>query len=139
MRRFFFVFFFCCVLVIDVCNAQPTFSWAVQLGDTSNDKVTCVTKDGNGNIFCFGFFSGTIDIDPGPAVYTLTSFLQSEIFCCKYSSSGNLIFGKKISGTFKSLSSVEVDKQGNLFFCGSFENVIDFDPDAGTNFLDDSN
>jgi gliding motility-associated-like protein len=139
MRRFFFVFFLCCVLRVDICNAQPAFSWAVQLGDTSNDKVTCVTKDENGNIFCFGFFSGTIDVDPGPAVYTLTSSSQSEIFCCKYSSSGNLIFGKKISGTFKSLSSAEVDKQGNLFFCGSFTGTVDFNPDAGTNLLDASN
>src|SRR5947207_3101009 len=49
------------------------FGWAFGLGSSGGDEGHDVAADAQGNSYVTGTFSGTIDFDPGPGVYALSS------------------------------------------------------------------
>jgi gliding motility-associated-like protein len=119
--------------------AQPVLSWKASIGNNYSDQTVCSTVDNAGSIFCWGYFSGTIDLDPGTGVYNVTSTFEKTPFCCKLNSAGNFLFGKKLSSKIIQIKDAATDRQGNVFFCGSFDSITDFNPDAGVDFLDAAN
>ena len=42
--------------------------WAISLGGILGDDGRCIDVDNLGNIFCGGFFTDTVDLDPGPGI-----------------------------------------------------------------------
>jgi PKD repeat protein len=57
-------------LVIQV-NSQTGYSIAI--GDYGNDSCYELTKDEQGNIYLSGVFEGTVDFDPGPGIFNLST------------------------------------------------------------------
>jgi hypothetical protein len=47
--------------------------WAQQMGGSGWDQGRGVTVDASGNIYTTGSFQGTVDFDPGPGVFKLSS------------------------------------------------------------------
>lgn len=120
------------------------FLWAAQFGSTGTDFLEgLVTK--NGYLYATGYFQGTVDFDPGPAVYNLTATGLDGAFFLKLDTEGNLVWAKSISGTSSILSfDIDADDSGNVFAGGEWWNTCDFDPGMGTqmktatNFLADA-
>lgn len=125
----FFIFF------LSVCSVKSqSFSWAKNIGGSSTDIGQGITTDVSGNIYVTGYFSGTVDFDPGSSTYNLTSNGGSDIFIAKYSQAGNFIWAEKIGGSGTDVgNSIAVDSNGNLYVTGYFMNTVDFDPGSGTN------
>lgn len=122
-------------------DMQNSFIWAIAIGGTSFDGAKGVTVDNNGNIYLTGYFSGTVDFDPGPGYFYLTSSggTYHDIFICKISSSGNLIWAKSIGATNSDFSnSIALDSFNNVYTTGYYSGTVDFDPGIGvynlTNF-----
>jgi len=109
---------------------QPNFVWANQLGGTGSDIGYSIASDASGNVYTTGYYSGTVDFDPGPGVFTLTSAgATDDIFVCKLNATGNLVWAKSIGGTGNDLGlSIAVDGAGNVYTTGQFQGVVDFDP-----------
>jgi hypothetical protein len=82
---------------------------------------------------CPGVFENSMDFDPGPAQFFLTSIGYTDVFIAKYSPNGNLIFAKSFGSTDPDFGSdIAIDPTGNIIITGSFQGSVDFDPGPGT-------
>jgi hypothetical protein len=114
-------------------DSMGNFVWAIQLGGTSdNDMANEVVTDAAGNVYVTGSFESTVDFDPGPGVYNLTTNAEPEIFVVKYSSNGNLLWARSMGSTNYDYGwSLAVDLAGNVYTTGIFTSTADFDPGPG--------
>lgn len=121
-------------------NAAGNFTWARSVGGTANDQMFKVVVDEAGNIYTTGFYRGTADFDPGPAVYNLTSAGSDAIFVLKLDATGNFSWAKSMGGPgFNNLGySITLDRLGNVYTTGSFAGPADFDPGPGTYMMNSS-
>lgn len=88
-----------------------------------------VEVDGADNVYLAGYFSGTVDLDPGPGVVN-ASTSGRDGFLLKLDSS--LVF--EDVGTIQpdAWRKIHVDASGNLFFGTGVKTGDDIDPGAGT-------
>ncbi|MES2679753.1 MAG: SBBP repeat-containing protein [Bacteroidota bacterium] len=115
-------------------NAQGLdFEWAKQFGSQgTKTSGRSITSDPWGNVFSVGSFTGSVDFDPGPGVFTLNSGTVNSTFICKLDSSGSFLWAGKI-GMFT--GSIISDKFGNVIVMGylfmSPYDTLDADPGPG--------
>ena len=89
--------------------------------------------DGDGNVISTGRFQGTVDFDPGPGTYNLSSSGAGDIFIAKLDTNGDFVWAKKFGGTeVDEAYKVAVDGNGNVYTTGTFFGTVDFDPGVGT-------
>ncbi|MCG8575015.1 MAG: hypothetical protein MI810_09050, partial [Flavobacteriales bacterium] len=108
------------------------FEWAVSNTGASNNESFDVKTDGLGNVYTVGQFSGTVDFDPGPGTFNLTSSNEAG-FVQKLDPDGNLLWVKhfeQISVANSNCQSIEIDASNDLFVVGWFQGDVDFDPSA---------
>lgn len=118
-------------------KAQLTAEWGYAFGNASgNSAVRGLKVDGNGDVVSIGYFTGTVDIDPGPGVTNLVSAGVRDIFIIKYTSSGSLVWGKRIGAAQEDFAfGLDIDASNNICVTGSFNGTVDFDPNAGVTNL----
>jgi gliding motility-associated-like protein len=129
------IFIILLTLAATILQGQSVnFKWAKQMGGTgAYANGNSIAVDATGNLYVIGNFSGTVDFDPGPGTYNLTSAGNSDMFIAKLDSSGNFIWAKQIGGGDSSFyiasgSSITLDAAGNIYSTGTFEGIVDFDP-----------
>lgn len=114
-------------------NSDGNFVWAIQLGGATFETASVLKTDAEGNVFVFGYFNGTLDMDPSPSVFNLTTAGSDDLFCAKYDADGNLIWAVRIGGTGTEQNyGFDLDTSDNPVIHGYFQNTVDFDPGAGT-------
>lgn len=127
---------------ISKLDPSGNFLWAKQISGVTGDCYVnsgSLGLDTNGNVLFTGTFDYTIDIDPGPAVYNITSAsttAQFNSFVEKLDPSGNLVWGKVVYAPADAQAeALIVDKSGYIYSTGFFTGNVDFDPGPGTYFL----
>lgn len=101
------------------------FMWVKKYGNIINS----LRRNVDGNLIAISSFRGSIDIDPGIGVTSLVSNGGSDIAIVKLTSLGDLIWGHGIGGTDDDNGqSCDSDVDGNIYFTGSFQETVDFDP-----------
>ncbi|MAC94485.1 MAG: hypothetical protein CMC96_03170 [Flavobacteriales bacterium] len=125
----FLLFFF----LIGNTTAQ-NFEWAKSMGGIGSDVGNSIAVDNSGNVYTTGSFLRTVDFDPGPGTFNLTSAGgTTDIFISKLDTIGNFVWAKKIGGMrFNMSHSIAVDATGNVYFTGQFMDTVDFNPGSGT-------
>jgi hypothetical protein len=122
----------------DVCvsklDAGGQLQWAFVIGGPGGAEVKLLALP-SGDFLIAGVFSDSIDLDPGPDSLKIGS-AGNELFAARYSASGQLIWGKRITTGSQSLSLTELttDAMGNIYMTGLFNSnssSIDFDPGPG--------
>lgn len=109
------------------------FVLAKSMGGTSSDLTSnAIAIDGSGNIYTTGYFSGTVDFDPGAGIVNLAQMNggTNSAFISKLDSSGNFVWAKQIAGTSPVMvtgNSIALDVSGNIYTTGLFTNTVDFD------------
>ncbi len=111
-------------------DGSGNFLWAASVyGEGFSIEV-----DQYENVYSTGYFSDTIDFDPGPDTFNLTTsyWTDKDVFIQKLNASGNLVWAKSISGigSYQYGYSIAVDLDGNVLTTGVFEDTADFDPDT---------
>ena len=105
------------------------FTWARRVGSTDYDEGKSIFVDELGNVYTTGFFMGTVDFDPGPGTYNLTSTRGTDIFVSKLDASGNFVWARRMGGIYSDIGeSLLVDGLENVYITGSFMKTVDFDP-----------
>ena len=118
-------------------DSAGNFIWARAMGGPDFDVASGIALDGSGNVYTVGRFEGTVDFDPGPDTFNLTSagdanitsLGQDDIFVSKLDSAGDFIWARAMGGPFAdAASSVALDGSGNVYTVGGFRGTADFDP-----------
>ncbi|WP_372757118.1 T9SS type A sorting domain-containing protein [Mariniflexile sp.] len=116
-------------------NAQ-TFNWAGTYGGQANDVVSKIHIDNEGNIYSTGFYEKDCDFDPTEGSYILQHDSDTDIFVSKINKNGELVWAKSIGGIANDEGKdITLDTEGNVYITGTFEEMVDFDPGAGTLIL----
>ena len=124
-------------IFVQKLDASGNLVWVRQIGGTDGERSLAIVADASGNVFITGYFKGTVDFDPGPETFNLTSTswygpLANDIFVLKLDALGNLVWAKQMGGFESDIgNSIEIDDSGNVFTTGHFNGTADFDPGPG--------
>lgn len=118
-------------------DSDGNFVWAVNFENTDvYNRAYSLDVDAAGNIYCAGFFLGTVDFEPGTGVTELTSGGGADAFIVKLNPDGTLAWAKQFSGPSNVAAySIVLDASENITISGVFEGTVDFDPTAGVSSL----
>lgn len=111
-------------------DAAGNYIWAKTLGNTTDDRGRDITVDRHGNVYVTGFFQNTVDFDPGPGTYNLSSSGADDIFALKLDTDGNFIWANKAGGggPFEEFGmGIKTDTAQNAYICGFFGPTATFD------------
>jgi len=117
-------------------DTAGNFVWAKQIGGSGIDRIFSVDVDSLGGLYLTGIFSGTADLDPGPALHNVVSAGAVDIFVLHLDSGGNFVWGRSIGGSgSEEGNSIVVDSLGNVYVTGNFASTVDFDPGVNISIL----
>lgn len=104
-----------------------------------------IHMDKDGNVYILqGFYGGTLDADPGPGTFNLTSATDGSVFLIKLNNDGDFILAKKfdaISAPTQSARGMDVgtDTTGNIFCLINYRGSFDVNPGTTTQSYGASN
>lgn len=105
--------------------------WARSLGGNGLDEGMCLTA-ANGDLFLTGTFDSTADLDPGPAVFSLTPEGDADMFLLQLDTSGVLINATSMGGGgYDRAHAMKVSPSGARYVTGWFAATTDLDPGSG--------
>ena len=104
--------------------------WAFSFGADARDFGLAISLDGDGNVICAGNYGSTVDFDPGPDTFELSSAGGSrDIFVLKLNSQGEFIWAESLGGAAQEDGRcMTTDEFGNIYISGLFQGVTDMDP-----------
>ena len=122
-------------------NSKGELLWQKKITSNADKNMSAITVDNEGNVYTTGYFTKTVDFDPGEGVFNLTSANQkSSIFISKLNSNGEFVWAKKIGETgVIQPKSIALDKLNNIYVGGIFTGTTDFDPGTNEFLLSASN
>ena len=119
-------------------DSDGNLIWVKQFGGPGDTvpKSNVLDIDDNNNVIICGLFNNTVDFDPSPNTYNLTSTAHLQSFIAKLNSNGDLIWAKQFGNSpvvysGSNILDIKCDAQGNIFTVGSFAGTCDFDPGMG--------
>lgn len=126
-------------------DASGNLIWAKRIGDSATfntlnyyrNGVKAIKLDAAGNIYLLGYYQGTVDFDPGSAIYNLTSASSNafhwQTYILKLDASGNFLWVKDFNGIYFGLPlAMEIDANSNVYVTGYYSGTIDLDPGVTT-------
>ncbi len=110
--------------------------WAKMFEGDTYGKGLSITCDQSDDIIVVGEFRGSTDFDPNVGIQSFTTDTTST-FIAKMDFNGNLIWAEHITQRLfvKSIvipMEVTTDVNDNIYLCGYFDRIIDFNPDPST-------
>lgn len=111
-------------------------NWIKQISGSGTDLLRDMVTDASGNIYATGFFTGTIDLDPGLGNATYGPAIGSDIWVAKYTSAGSLVWGFGLVGGDDDASlGIALDNSNNVYITGYFglSSPLDFNIGTSTN------
>jgi gliding motility-associated-like protein len=114
--------------------SSNSIEWVKGFGGTNGEKINSLAIDDSNNIYMAGEFVNTVDFDPGPGIFSLsTNSTTRGAFICKLNTLGNFVLARQLSGTgFTDAFSIAIDGSENIYTSGRFGLTTDFDPGGGT-------
>ena len=120
-------------MFIQKLNVSGDFVWARSAGSAGTDEGFAVTTDASENVYITGSYDGTVDFDPGPLTFNLTSKGNGDIFVEKLDANGNFVWANSMGGaSYEAGMAISSDTVGDVYITGEFEGVADFDPGPAT-------
>jgi Secretion system C-terminal sorting domain/Beta-propeller repeat len=111
-------------------DGSGNYKWAKQLGGAQFDQRVNLAIDKQSNVFTTSLFYAKADFDPSAATFYLTPSGLSDVFISKLDSNGIFKWAKKTEGSSSTCETVSLalDKDGAVYFTGSYSGEVDFDP-----------
>ena len=115
-------------------DSSGDFVWANTWGGSEGDRGYGVAVDGSENVYVTGgFWSPTVDFDPGGGVDIHNTNGDADAFLSKFDSSGDFIWAKTWGGAVNNEigNAIAVETSGIVYVNGCFNGTVDFDPGSG--------
>jgi hypothetical protein len=112
-------------------NENGDYQWAIRIGNTGSESCYGIDTDASGNTYMTGFFSGTVDFDPGTGTDNYSATGNADAYLCKLDNAGVYQWAIPLGGSgFLSNDGrdLTVDGSGNITLTGRFVGTVDFDP-----------
>ncbi|MBK6836275.1 MAG: hypothetical protein IPG89_19250 [Bacteroidetes bacterium] len=93
------------------------------IGGISYDQGSTISIDDSGYVYVAGYYMNTVDFDPGPSIYNLSTIGGGNPYILKLDSSGNFVWAK----TFAAIGqpqSIHVDGNGFIYTTGFFKEQV---------------
>jgi len=96
-------------------DSSGSYLWANKSGGSGNGIARIADTDADGNIYSIGYFSGTIDFNPGTGQHDLTSAGYDDIYVQKLDAAGNFLWAHSFgSSGFDWGYGLHVDMSSNV-------------------------
>lgn len=117
------------LLISTTLNAQKLL-YAKGIGGAATEQANDIAVGAAGsNTYVTGYFTGTVDFDPGAGVVNRSSAGLEDIFIAKYDVFGNYLDVKIIGGAGSDVANaIVIDAIGNTYITGRYGGTVDFDP-----------
>lgn len=117
-------------------DATGAFQWAGNMGSSGSDMGLGLAVDNNNDVYCTGFFQGTVDFDISMGTASETSSGNGDIFILKLNPNSAFKSVYKIGGANddKGLALAIMNKT-DLRITGFFSGTVDFDPSSSNNTI----
>jgi len=113
-------------------DSDGNFIWAKSLKGSNFVSGLSVAVDASENVYAVGYFFNTVDFDPGPGIFNLTSAGNEDAFVLKLDPSGNFLWAERFGSTDDDYArSIVIDNDNNLCITGFYNLTVDFDPGIG--------
>jgi hypothetical protein len=104
------------------------YLWAISIGGSELDAAYHLAIGPDNNVCMTGVFRGTVDFDPSAGEKSFSSAGETDIFLCKFSSSGQFMWANYFSGAkFDDGQNIGTDSLGNIYLTGHFASSCTFD------------
>ena len=121
-------------IYVSKLDSSGSFIWAKNFpalsGPNQGNLGWEMEIDQFGNIATVGYFSGTVDFDPGFGVYSLTANGGNDGFISKLNTNGDFISAYQLGGIGEDrIYDIDFDNNGNQYLVGYFGagSPVDFD------------
>ncbi len=115
------------LLGLNTVQAQE-FQWAKVFQSDQNVDITGIDYNNDGEFYVTGWYTFSMDIDPGPEVQLLTASGQADPYYAKFDADGNLIWGFGPDANGIATGSLKLDNNSNMFITGGIVGTQDVDP-----------
>jgi hypothetical protein len=110
--------------------------WGKQNKGIGESTVIDMALDTAGSIYAVGYFTDTVDFDPGTDTFLMASAGDRDVFIQKLTGSGDFVWAKRVGGAgADEAQAIALDAAGNVYTVGTFTGTVDFNPAAATNNL----
>ena len=117
-------------------DSAGIFQWAKNVGGSNitHNVGFGISVDRFNDIAITGAFSGPVDFDPGPGIYTLTPNATRSVFTMKLRNNGDFAWAKMVGShaTNSEGLAVAIDSIGNIYTVAHIPGGCDMDPGPGT-------
>lgn len=122
---------------IQKLNSSGGFEWVRVFEGSDFVSIMEIYLDEYNNIYSTGSFFGTADFDPGVGEVNYVSTGLDNLFVQKMDALGNFEWATYAVGelNFNRGNVITTDEFNNVFVSGSFEGVVDFNPDSESDVL----
>ena len=119
-------------IYINKLDENGVFIWSLSIGGISGDASYSIHFDGLDHIYITGYFSGTVDFNPGVDVFELTSMGSGDCFILKLDTDGNFVWAKSFGDGLLDIGvEITTDEVGNVYTTGTYQGTVDFNPGVG--------
>ncbi len=121
-------------IVIAKYDSSRKFKAGYTIGGPENDDHIKVFIDDSNNLYLYGTFEDSLDIDLKIGKKYLKSISNRDAFIAKYDTSFNLIWHDHIKAAMNSsvgISSFVKKQNGEIVVGGGYKGFVDFDPGIG--------
>jgi hypothetical protein len=111
-------------------DSNGNFQWVRTWGGVVLDACLDIAVDNSGDVFSAGYYTGTVDFDPGIGVTEYTSDNSWDVYVSKFNSAGDFQWARVWGGPAQDLGwAVSADSTGNVYVTGEFRGEdINFNP-----------
>ncbi len=125
------------LIFISATSIAQTPIWVESIGSPGDDRGYSCKIAPNGNLYVTGYYAGTMDLDPGPGIYNITTNGRQDIFLACYTPAGGFLWGFGVGGAGDDVGLyIATDNASNVIIGGYFHATgVDFDPGAGVSTI----
>jgi hypothetical protein len=119
-------------MVVYKLDTNGNIVWTKTIGGPDMETARSSAVDNLGNVYIIGDSNGTVDFDPGPNTFTLSTSGSFDIFITKLDGNGNLVGVVQLGGPWQDFGyGITCDGNGDICSTGFFSETADFDPSSG--------